>query len=192
MPSPTTSLPPIPTESRCNSQPWFDFDTAGMTGRVCAIPWPPATVNITACCEGKWRLHDCLQICEVPDGFDFIECVNEARNLRNESMTGFVTGTCTNASDVQMDAGGNETRSGTAAGEWELICRWILRWRSTFHCLPSPDDLCSSIRVTVYRKEIRSAFPRHLFRCVWLRTLMSCCGTTSRFLTIRGMESVCI
>jgi hypothetical protein len=43
--------------------------------------------------------------------------VNKPRNLRNESMTGYFTGTRTNASDVKIDTGGNQTGLGTAAGE---------------------------------------------------------------------------
>jgi hypothetical protein len=43
--------------------------------------------------------------------------VNKPRNLRNESMTGYFTRARTNASDVEIDASGNQTGLGTAAGE---------------------------------------------------------------------------
>jgi hypothetical protein len=134
MPSPTASLPPIPTESRCKSQPWQDFDTAGMTGLVCAVPWP-ATLNISSCCEGKWRLHDFSQICEVPYGFDFFGCVGKPGNLLNSSISGYVTGICKNASDtmagVRRDYGSG---SETGEGEWMSVAWWILGWACLCCC----------------------------------------------------------
>ncbi|KAB2106298.1 hypothetical protein AG0111_0g5575 [Alternaria gaisen] len=56
------------------------INVTGLVGQICQVNVPPSEVNITSCCDSgaEVRLQDnCTQWCEVNDGGDFFDCIND-------------------------------------------------------------------------------------------------------------------
>lgn len=70
---------PTPTACSPNIAP-NGINVTGLVGQICQVNVPPSEVNITSCCDSgaEVRLQDnCTQWCEVNDGGDFFDCIND-------------------------------------------------------------------------------------------------------------------
>ena len=110
----TTGYIPAPVSCYSNSFPG-SLDYTGLNGTVCAISVPPATFNLTQCCQSPFRVFDnCTQFCETKrqgnmalDSSEFSNCVREGNNGT------FLTSMC---GEYMNGSSVNETQPGANAG----------------------------------------------------------------------------
>jgi len=79
VPIPSSEALPTPTSCSPGIAP-NDLNITGLTGQICQVNVPPNDVNITSCCNSDAEvrvLNDCTQWCEVDDGNEFFDCVND-------------------------------------------------------------------------------------------------------------------
>ncbi|KAI4613092.1 hypothetical protein J4E83_007503 [Alternaria metachromatica] len=79
VPIPSSIALPTPTSCSPGIAP-NGLNITGLTGQICQVNVPPNDVNITSCCNNDAEvrvMNDCTQWCEVDDGNEFFDCVND-------------------------------------------------------------------------------------------------------------------